>query len=161
MLVAPDTSPRSPRLPGDDASWDFGQGAGFYVDSTVAPWSSHYQMYSYVTSELPALINENFRHWRIARASSGIRWAVTVRWCARCATRALQVGFGVRADLGADALPMGPEGVHGLSRVRPDDLGRLRRQPDRLTRRVSQSDPDRPGNGGQISAGAAAARAVR
>ena len=60
MLVAPDTSPRSPRLPGDDASWDFGLAAGFYVDATVAPWSSHYQMYSYVTSELPALVNENF-----------------------------------------------------------------------------------------------------
>jgi S-formylglutathione hydrolase len=60
MLVAPDTSPRSPRLPGDDASWDFGLGAGFYVDATVEPWSAHYRMYSYVTSELPALINENF-----------------------------------------------------------------------------------------------------
>jgi S-formylglutathione hydrolase len=60
MLVAPDTSPRSPRLPGDDASWDFGLAAGFYVDATVAPWSSHYRMYSYVASELPALVNENF-----------------------------------------------------------------------------------------------------
>jgi len=60
MLVAPDTSPRSPRLPGDDASWDFGLGAGFYVDATVEPWAAHYRMYSYVTSELPALINENF-----------------------------------------------------------------------------------------------------
>ena len=39
MLVAPDTSPREPRLPGDDASWDFGLGAGFYVDATQAPWS--------------------------------------------------------------------------------------------------------------------------
>jgi S-formylglutathione hydrolase len=59
MLVAPDTSPRAPRLPGDDASWDFGLAAGFYVDATVAPWSAHYRMYSYVTSELPALVNEN------------------------------------------------------------------------------------------------------
>jgi S-formylglutathione hydrolase len=57
MLVAPDTSPRGPRLPGDDASWDFGLGAGFYVDATQAPWSSHYRMYSYVTRELPALLN--------------------------------------------------------------------------------------------------------
>jgi S-formylglutathione hydrolase len=60
MLVAPDTSPREPRLPGDDAAWDFGLGAGFYVDATVAPWSSHYRMYSYVTQELPALIAERF-----------------------------------------------------------------------------------------------------
>ena len=60
MLVAPDTSPRQPRLPGDDASWDFGLGAGFYVDATEAPWSAHYRMYSYVTNELPELVNASF-----------------------------------------------------------------------------------------------------
>jgi S-formylglutathione hydrolase len=60
MLVSPDTSPRQPRLPGDDASWDFGLGAGFYVDATQAPWSAHYRMYSYVTRELPELIAEHF-----------------------------------------------------------------------------------------------------
>jgi S-formylglutathione hydrolase len=60
MLVAPDTSPRMPRLPGDDASWDFGLGAGFYVDATQAPWSAHYRMYSYVTRELPEVIAANF-----------------------------------------------------------------------------------------------------
>jgi len=60
MLVAPDTSPRQPRLPGDDASWDFGLGAGFYVDATQAPWSTHYRMYSYVTQELPAIVEANF-----------------------------------------------------------------------------------------------------
>jgi S-formylglutathione hydrolase len=56
MLVAPDTSPREPRLPGDADSWDFGQGAGFYVDATRAPWSGHYRMYSYVTRELPEVV---------------------------------------------------------------------------------------------------------
>jgi S-formylglutathione hydrolase len=60
LLVAPDTSPREPRLPGDDASWDFGQGAGFYVDATETPWSGHYRMYSYVTRELPALVAAHF-----------------------------------------------------------------------------------------------------
>jgi S-formylglutathione hydrolase len=60
MLVAPDTSPREPRLSGDDASWDFGIAAGFYVDATQAPWSAHYRMYSYVTRELPALIRNEF-----------------------------------------------------------------------------------------------------
>ncbi len=60
MLVAPDTSPRSPRLPGDDDSWDFGIGAGFYVDATQAPWAAHYRMFSYVTEELPALVNATF-----------------------------------------------------------------------------------------------------
>jgi S-formylglutathione hydrolase len=60
MLVAPDTSPRAPRLPGDDSSWDFGRGAGFYVDATEAPWSAHYRMYSYVTRELPEVIDAHF-----------------------------------------------------------------------------------------------------
>ena len=60
MLVAPDTSPRQPRIPGDDASWDFGLAAGFYVDATQAPWSAHYRMYSYVTRELPQLIAAEF-----------------------------------------------------------------------------------------------------
>lgn len=56
MLVAPDTSPRKTRYPGDDASWDFGLAAGFYVDSTQAPWSQSYRMYSYVTRELPEIV---------------------------------------------------------------------------------------------------------
>jgi len=56
MLIAPDTSPRVPRIPGDADSWDFGYSAGFYVDATQAPWSAHYRMYSYVTRELPALV---------------------------------------------------------------------------------------------------------
>jgi S-formylglutathione hydrolase len=60
MLVAPDTSPREPRHAGDDASWDFGLGAGFYVDATEPPWSTHYRMYSYVTKELPEFIAGHF-----------------------------------------------------------------------------------------------------
>jgi S-formylglutathione hydrolase len=60
MLVAPDTSPRGVKLPGDSDSWDFGVGAGFYVDATEEPWSRHYRMYSYVTQELPALIDADF-----------------------------------------------------------------------------------------------------
>ncbi|MFO0453692.1 MAG: S-formylglutathione hydrolase, partial [Pseudomonadota bacterium] len=59
MLVAPDTSPRE-RLPGDDASWDFGIAAGFYVDATQEPWAKHYRMYSYVTRELPAVVAAHF-----------------------------------------------------------------------------------------------------
>ena len=59
-LVAPDTSPRDRRFPGDDSSWDFGQGAGFYVDATAAPWRDAYRMYSYVTKELPDLVAAEF-----------------------------------------------------------------------------------------------------
>ena len=60
MLVAPDTSPRNTGIPGEDEDWDMGSGAGFYVDATEAPWKKHYQMYSYVTQELPKLIADNF-----------------------------------------------------------------------------------------------------
>jgi S-formylglutathione hydrolase len=60
MLVAPDTSPRGVNLPGESDSWDFGLGAGFYLDATEAPWSKHFRMYTYVTQELRALITANF-----------------------------------------------------------------------------------------------------
>ncbi|WP_017651793.1 S-formylglutathione hydrolase [Fortiea contorta] len=60
MLVAPDTSPRNTGIAGEDEESDFGTGAGFYVDATTEPWCQHYQMYSYVVRELPALITENF-----------------------------------------------------------------------------------------------------
>jgi S-formylglutathione hydrolase len=61
MVVAPDTSPRGEGVPGDpDNAYDFGLGAGFYVDATQTPWSTHYRMYSYVTRELPELIGAHF-----------------------------------------------------------------------------------------------------
>jgi S-formylglutathione hydrolase len=51
-LIAPDTSPRGAGVPGESASWDFGVGAGFYVDATQEPWARHFRMYSYVRDEL-------------------------------------------------------------------------------------------------------------
>ncbi|AKV10038.1 S-formylglutathione hydrolase [Pseudomonas fluorescens NCIMB 11764] len=61
MIVAPDTSPRGEHVPDDPSkNWDFGLGAGFYIDSTQEPWSENYQMHEYVVNELPALIEENF-----------------------------------------------------------------------------------------------------
>ena len=59
-IVTPDTSPRNLDYPGDAASYDFGVGAGFYVDATQAPWARGYRMYSYITKELFALIGANF-----------------------------------------------------------------------------------------------------
>ena len=59
-LVTCDTSPRHARYPGDDASWDFGQGAGFYVDATEAPWRESYRMYSYVTRDLREAVEAGF-----------------------------------------------------------------------------------------------------
>lgn len=58
-LVFPDTSPRGEGVPNDDA-YDLGQGAGFYIDATEAPWSEHYKMWTYVAEELPALLGANF-----------------------------------------------------------------------------------------------------
>jgi len=56
-IVCPDTSPRGTDVPGDpDKAWDFGHGAGFYVNATQEPWKKHYQMYDYVTKELPAVL---------------------------------------------------------------------------------------------------------
>jgi S-formylglutathione hydrolase len=61
IFVAPDTSPRGEGVPGDPANaYDFGLGAGFYVDATEAPFASHYRMWSYVTAELPDVIAEHF-----------------------------------------------------------------------------------------------------
>ena len=59
-IVVPDTSPRGIDIAGDHDNYDFGVGAGFYVDATVAPWSAHYRMYTYVAEELPALIAAHF-----------------------------------------------------------------------------------------------------
>ena len=61
IFVAPDTSPRGEGVPGDLAgSWDFGLGAGFYVDATQPPFDRHYRMWTYVTEELPALVAAEF-----------------------------------------------------------------------------------------------------
>jgi S-formylglutathione hydrolase len=60
VLVTCDTSPRAARYPGDDAEEDFGLGASFYVDATQAPWSATYRMDTYVTQELPALVEASF-----------------------------------------------------------------------------------------------------
>lgn len=58
-IIAPDTSPRGDNVPDED-SYDFGQGAGFYVNATQAPYNTHYNMYEYVVNELPALIEQHF-----------------------------------------------------------------------------------------------------
>lgn len=61
MLVAPDTSPRGEGVPDDpDGAWDFGLGAGFYLNATTEPWRRHYHMYDYVTRELPEVVFAGF-----------------------------------------------------------------------------------------------------
>lgn len=68
-IVAPDTSPRGEDVANDDA-YDLGQGAGFYLNATQAPWARHYRMYDYIVDELPALVEGNFPV-NDARAISG------------------------------------------------------------------------------------------
>ena len=60
ILVSPDTSPRGTNFPGQADHWDFGVGAGFYVDATQQPWARHWRMYSYVTRELPEVVAAHF-----------------------------------------------------------------------------------------------------
>lgn len=61
IVVCPDTSPRGSDVPDELTNWQMGKGAGFYLDATETPWAENYQMYSYVTEELPALISRQFR----------------------------------------------------------------------------------------------------
>ncbi|MDF1764543.1 MAG: S-formylglutathione hydrolase [Oleibacter sp.] len=81
-IVAPDTSPRGEGVPDDEnGSYDFGLGAGFYLNATQAPWSTHYHMYDYVVDELPKLIEANFpvtNQRAIAGHSMGGHGALTI-----------------------------------------------------------------------------------
>ena len=71
ILIAPDTSPRGACLQGEDDDYDFGAGAGFYVDATQSPWDKHYRMYSYITQELPSLVFEHFPAKQNAQGITG------------------------------------------------------------------------------------------
>jgi S-formylglutathione hydrolase len=121
MLVSPDTSPRGDDVPDDpDGEYDFGLGAGFYVNATEEPWSRHYNMYDYVTQELrPA-------------AQPGH----------------VSIAIGVRADLHDIEFALGPQGTRPLPRQRYRDLEGIRRQrgrPPRERRRSLGENPRRPG----------------
>jgi S-formylglutathione hydrolase len=83
MVIAPDTSPRGPDVPDDPAgAYDFGLGAGFYLDATVAPWAQHYRMRTYIESELPTVIGESLpadlTHQSIMGHSMGGHGAMTI-----------------------------------------------------------------------------------
>ncbi len=131
MLVAPDTSPRGDDVPDDpDGGWDFGLGAGFYLDATQAPWRRHYRMASYVTDELQELV---FAHYPGDRSRQGLlghsmggHGALVL---GTQASRDLDHPVGVRACRSADAMPVGPEGVWPLPRERRDGLGRVGCEP--------------------------------
>ena len=60
VVICPDTSPRGENIPDEEDNWQFGSGAGFYLDATNDPYDKNYNMYSYITTELPQLIESNF-----------------------------------------------------------------------------------------------------
>lgn len=80
MVICPDTSPRGLDLPSEHESWDFGSGAGFYVDATTEGYSSHYKMESYITEELVAIAREHFgvKQFAISGHSMGGHGALTL-----------------------------------------------------------------------------------
>ncbi|VDK57001.1 unnamed protein product [Gongylonema pulchrum] len=83
VVVNADTSPRGVDIPGDSDSWDFGKGAGFYVDATEPKWSEHYRMYTYISEELPRIVNFNFdkcdpTRWCIMGHSMGGHGAIVI-----------------------------------------------------------------------------------
>lgn len=82
LLVTPDTSPRGVAIPGADAEWDFGIGAGFYLDATEQPWSTHFRMESWLTQELPGVVAGAFPAradgWSVCGHSMGGHGALTL-----------------------------------------------------------------------------------
>jgi S-formylglutathione hydrolase len=83
ILIAPDTSPRGPDVPGDpDGAYDFGLGAGYYLDATQLPWNRHYKMASYIGEELPGVVAANLpvdmKHQSIMGHSMGGHGALTL-----------------------------------------------------------------------------------
>lgn len=69
IIICPDTSPRGPDVPDEQANWKLGCGAGFYLNATEQPWARNYRMYDYVTAELPELIASAFPMADMARQS--------------------------------------------------------------------------------------------
>ena len=117
-VVFPDTSPRGEGV-ADDPAFDLGQGAGFYVNATEAPWAPHFRMWDYVVDELPDLV---FGAMPLDRGRQGItghsmggHGALTI---AMTRPRDLPLAVGDRADRQPDAVGLGPEAVRRLPRRR-------------------------------------------
>ena len=119
IFVAPDTSPRGEGVPDDpEGLWDFGQGAGFYVDATEEPWSTNFRMWTYVTEELPALVAGEFpvdmERQGDHRPFDGRPWRADPR--AR-PSRPVPQRLRLRADRRAGPGAVGREGARPLSRA--------------------------------------------
>ena len=110
IVIVPDTSPRGAGIEGEDESYDFGTGAGFYLDATQAPWNENYRMYSYITQELQALVMDNFpidcARQGITGHSMGGHGALTI---GLKNPQSLSLHIGLCSDLFANPVPMGAE----------------------------------------------------
>ena len=125
-IVAPDTSPRGAEV-ADDPAYDLGQGAGFYLNATQAPWAAHYRMYDYVSQELPALLAGQLclRPRGDCRAQHGRPRRAAVR--AETAA-GLCLGIGVQPDCQPGERAVGAEGVCSLPGRRLRHLAGVGRQ---------------------------------
>ncbi|KAM6178258.1 S-formylglutathione hydrolase [Rhynchocyon petersi] len=102
VVIAPDTSPRGCNIQGEDESWDFGTGAGFYVDATEQPWKTHYRMYSYITEEsvsaFAPICNPVLCPWG-KKAFSGYLGSDQSKWKAYDATHLVKSYPGSQLDI--------------------------------------------------------------
>lgn len=113
-IVAPDTSPRGEGV-ADDPAYDLGQGAGFYVDATQAPWAPHFKMESYVTRDLIAAVG-SLRAEAAARHLRALDgWPRRAHACDETSA-AVQKRLGVRTDLVTNALPVGRQSTRRVPR---------------------------------------------
>ncbi|HRK95441.1 MAG TPA: S-formylglutathione hydrolase [Rhodospirillales bacterium] len=126
VVVCPDTSPRGTNLPGEHEAYDFGSGAGFYLDATAEPWSRHYRMAAYVKDELPALIADAFPQADLTRLglfghSMGGHGALTLAFRAPGRYRSLSAFSPIAAP---SRVPWGRKAFAGY--LGPDEASWLR-----------------------------------
>jgi len=143
-LLMPDTSPRNTGVDSEDHHWDFGVGAGFYLDATQSPWAGHWCMESYLLKELlPAVCTEFKLHSdRLGITGPG-----------PAPSGPVPQRFGLRPDLRPHPMPLGTQGLHRLPGSRRKHLGGPRRQPAHgrpADRAVPRRHPGGPGPGRQI-----------
>ncbi len=152
ILVMPDTSPRGDDVPDVPERYDLGQGAGFYVNATQPPWATHYQMYDYVTRELPALVEANFPVVPGVASISG--HSMGGHGALICALKNPGQYRSVSAFspiCNPVVSPLGTRLFRRVSRQRQSGVGSLGRDLPRQCRRDATARPDRSRHGGRVS----------
>jgi hypothetical protein len=161
-LVTPDTSPRATRLPGDDASWDFGLGAGFYLDATEAPWSAAYRWSATSSRSCPP----GWRRTSPSRRDRAERDRALHGRPRRAHPRAAQPGplrerVGLAPIVAPCEVPWGQKAFAGYLGPRPRGVGGARRVSARRAAHLPGRAAHRPGPRRQVPRAGASARALR